>query len=855
MEDGSFGALVRHRRRLLDLTQGQLADRVGCALATIRKIESNERRPSQEVARLLADALAVPPAERPAFVNLARLGRPEPEPPAPLLASAPAPPAPPDPPALPALPAPPARPAAALLGREAELAAIGGLLANPICRLITLVGPGGIGKTRLAEAAAAAHGPAYRDGARMIALASVARPELLASTIAAALDVPMRGQSDAAERLVDALRERQLLLVLDNLEHLADGALLLGDILAAAPGVQILATSRERLGLSHEWVLDLRGLALPEGADDPEFERAGAARLFLHTARRLNGGFTLAPADRPVLLAICHLLDGMPLALELAAGWTRALSLAEIASEIGRGLDILTSSERDTPARHRSLRAVFDSSWERLDAAEQRALRRLAVFRGGFTRAAAEAVAGAGLPTLAALQSKSLLRRADGAARYTLHELVRQYAEERLRADQAEAAETRARHSAFALDLMRGQLPLLFGARRAEADVALRAEIDNIRAAWQWAAEGDDVGQIAACVDDMIEVVDHLDSYEEGLRLCRGLEERLRRLPPGDPQLDQARGLTLRGSGLFSFRLGRYDAARELLKAALALLRPGRALPLAKCLHSLGLVEARTGRYDAAGPPLAESYELYLALGYTWGATFALLVHSNALQALGAFAEARALLERSVELSRLSGDAAMAAYYQGYLANLLVATGERAAARALLDSLAELEPSPGLPADRTIVLGRCAYLLEDYPLARRLLERELPALRANNEAWVLTRNLTFLGQTLAALGDTAAAERYLLEALRLARPAALAPRLLEVLGGLAELRAHADPAGALPLLSALIAHPATWHETRGRAARLRAAIAAQGLPGAELVPPPDLDSLIAGVLAGAPARV
>jgi predicted ATPase/transcriptional regulator with XRE-family HTH domain len=852
MDDASFGATVRRRRKALDLTQDQLAELAGCAGVTIRKIESNERRPSRDVAERLAAALAIPPAERAAFVRAARLLAPEPAPPPAL----PAPPAPPPEPDIPPL-RPRSGPLPALLGRETELAVIGGLLSNPICRLVTLVGPGGVGKTRLAEATAAALAGGYRDGARVIALAPVARPELLAATLAGALGVPLRSQSDAAERLIGALRERALLLVLDNLEHLLDGVVLLNDILAAAPGVQILATSRERLGLSHEWVLDVRGLSLPADVDDPAFEQAGAAALFLQAASRLDSGFRLAPADRPALLQICRLADGMPLALELAAAWSRALSLPEIAAEIGRSLDILTSSARDAPARHRSLRAVFDSSWEQLDPAEQRALRRLAVFRGGFTRAGAEAVAEAGLPALAALQSKSLLRRAAGedgrAGRYSLHELVRQYAEERLRADQAEDRATRDRHSAFALQLMDERAALLYGAEGNQASSELRGEADNIRAAWQHLVERGDIAQIARYSGGMIELLDHLDWYEEGLRTFRAGAERLGRLPAGHPDLPLARGRMLMGQGLFSFRLGRYVQAHSLLSAALELARAvGEEHMLASCLNWLGTVDARTGRYLASRAPLEEAYELYLRMGNIWGAAFTCLVLSNALQAHGDYPAARALLERSIELMRGAGDEAMVGYYQVYLANLLAATGEHGPARAILAQQVEAMTHARVPNDRDVVLGRCAYQLGDYELARELLERTLAVQRAHNEAWVLTRNLTFLGQALAALGDERAAARHLVEALRLGQRALLVPRVLDAVYGLAELLARrAAPADAAALLAMLIEHPASWHETRERAARLLGTLAAQPAP----CPPTSLDALVDRLLSGELARM
>ena len=426
-----FGLWLRRRRKALDLTQNALAQQVGCSLATIQKIESDARRPSRQIAELLARALEIPQADRETFLKVARRQRRVDRLPPPALSAAPLPgqTRPARRSNLPAAPTP-------LVGRESELAALTQLLDNPQCRLLTLVGPGGIGKTRLAIEAAAARREVFVDGVVLASLAAVNSPTFMLPALASALGFSFYGSTNPRNQLLNHLSEKQMLLVLDNLEQLLEGVELVADILRRAPGLKLLATSRERLNLLGEWVVEVQGLAVPPAGQAKGVEECSAVALFVQSARRAKAGFALRAGDEPAVAHICRLVEGMPLAIELAASWVRMLSCQEIAREIEHNLDFLVASTRDLPERHRSLWAVFDHSWKLLSGEEQRELSQLSVFRGGFTRQAAEAVAGASLAALSSLVTKSLVRRAsalDDLTYYDLHELVRQYAHVQLR--------------------------------------------------------------------------------------------------------------------------------------------------------------------------------------------------------------------------------------------------------------------------------------------------------------------------------------------------------------------------------------------------------------------------------------
>ncbi|MFN8446092.1 MAG: tetratricopeptide repeat protein [Caldilineaceae bacterium] len=498
--DVSFGNWIRRRRKMLDLTQDALADAVGCSVALIRKIEGDERRPSPQIAELLARVLQIPEGEQEKFIKIARsqLRSERLETIAPIQATLPTPPPPPalD---LPWLASPPIRtfnlplPPTSMLGREGELQGLGRLLAQPNCRLLTVVGQGGMGKTRLALALAqqvtegAMNKLSFSDGVAFVPLAALTSAEYMVTAIASSLNFTFAGSTEVRRQLINLLREKQMLLVLDNLEHLLDGVDLLSEILEQCAGVKLLATSRERLSLQGEWVFDLQGLPVPPEDDMNLVAETSAVSLFVERAQRVQANFRLDADNQRAILRICRQVEGLPLGIELAAAWVHMLSCTEIAQEIEQNIDFLAVNRRDLPERHRSLRAVFDHSWKLLTEAEQRAMLRLAIFRGGCTREAAAQIADAPLPMLLALVAKSLVQRRENG-RYELHELVRQYAAQRLEAT-AQASETRNRSLVYFTKQMQQASSRLGRADHVATIAQFEAEADNVRAALHWALE------------------------------------------------------------------------------------------------------------------------------------------------------------------------------------------------------------------------------------------------------------------------------------------------------------------------------------------------------------------------------
>lgn len=397
------------------------------------------------------------------------------------------------------------------IGREAELAEIVDLLAAPTCRLLTLTGPGGIGKTRLALEAARTNevGAAFTNGVYFVPLQPVSTPDFIVPAIADAVQFSFKGYQDTKTQLLRYLGDKCLLLVIDNFEHLLDGADVLPELLNNVPGLKLLLTSRERLHLNEEWVLDIRGLPFPSNQAEISLHDHFAVQLFTQSARRT--GFTAQAADMPSVARICQLVEGNPLAIELAAAWSRVMPCAQIADEIAHSLDILTTTLRNTPEKHSSMRATFEYSWKLLTAAEQKEFGQLAVFRGGFTREAAETVAGATLLMLTALADKSLLR-VDGTGRYDIHELLRQFAADKL----AEAGETQAaasKHLEYFVALAEAGEAHAYGREQAVWYDRQEAEMDNLRAALAWSLTGEEIEmglRMAAALRWVWEIRGHL---------------------------------------------------------------------------------------------------------------------------------------------------------------------------------------------------------------------------------------------------------------------------------------------------------------------------------------------------------
>lgn len=520
--------------------------------------------------------------------------------------------------------------AAPLVGRQAELSQLDQLMSHPATRLVTITGVGGMGKTRLAltwSAAQAAHQPQhFPHGIYFVPLTAVHTAAHLVPAIAQSLPFTPDAASTQPlpQQLGDYLRDRQLLLVLDNFEQLLtgdDGAAataVLHHLLDHALQLKLLVTSREHLHLQDEQPLPLNGLPCP-GDQETEWAQFPAAQLFAQSARRVQPDFALTSPDRPHLIAICRLLDGIPLALELAAAWVEWLPLADIAAEMGRSLDFLAADQRDWPERHRSMRAIFDSAWARLSRSEQTFFTRLCLFRGGFTRAAALAVAGDGqsrptvLRLLAVLVQKSLLRYDRLTERYSLHELLRQYGTERLTDGTAWE-----RYGRYYCIWLADQAAALKGDQQKATLAAIETDMENIRAAWDWAVGEQELVLLAAAAASLGTFYYRQGRHQEGQELFSQAAALT-----GNSETEQQLALArlVYWQGMFEPAAA---ARQNLLQAALTILET--AVPdsnsrtgQAAILLELGMVAYGQGQHETAERYFEQSLIRCRLAGDRWG--------------------------------------------------------------------------------------------------------------------------------------------------------------------------------------------------------------------------------------------
>ena len=641
------------------------------------------------------------------------------------------------------------------LGRQEELAALERLLADAAVRQVTITGPGGIGKTRLALALGALlaknqgagesgeASPGFPHGIAFVALAAADSAQEIAPAIAEACQLRLeRGLA----QLFDYLRQKQLLLIVDNLEHLLDGAGLLAEILRTAPGVKVLATSRERLQLHGEQVFPIQGLSFP--AQDPKpstlagvdivtyVEAYPAIRLFVGSARRVQPAFALCLDDLTTLAGICRLVEGMPLALELAASWVDTLALKDILAEIRKGLAFLETERRDVLPRQRSVRAVFDTSWGQLGRAEQALFPQLSVFRGGFTRAAAEIVAmggkGAAISPrlLSRLVNQSFIQYNQAGDRYQMHELLRQYGAEKLAQDPVHETQVRDQHSHYFCHWLQELGARLQSDKQQAALDEIEAEIENVRTACNWAAGQGHVGRLSNALDGLVRFYDWRRSYQAGEIVLGNLADRLAAAwDPSSPMTDIAHVVIARilaWQSKFHGMLGNAARREQLVLEGLAHLQ---SAPLAghdtRLERAHLLVQLAYAQYwedlETAKKSFTRSHDLYQELGDREGQAYALVGLGRVARNLHAYEEAEAALAQSLALRQAVGDRIGSAEALTLLSGIALTQARFVKAERLVrQSLAITRDAPGLSAWGLILIYSGRFEEAQKPLAESL---------------------------------------------------------------------------------------------------------------------------------------
>lgn len=652
------------------------------------------------------------------------------------------------------------------VGRQEELGEIQALLDAGNGRLITIIGPGGTGKTRLALEAAAQRKDQYRHGVFFVPLAPVSATDYLPATIADILEFSFyggRGQANEQKnQLLDFLREKEMLLVLDNFEHLMEEAPLIDDILQNAPGVQILVTSQERLNLVGESLVEIHGLDCPSPTSK-DIESCSAVALFLQRANQVSSEFTLTEEQKPHVAQICSLVSGLPLGIEMASSWVRMLSCQEIARQIEQDLDFLATTLRNVPARHRSLRAVFEHSWRLLSPRERTVFGKLSAFRGGFSLEAAEVVAGATLPLLLTLKDKSLLQRS-AEGRYEVPEILRQYGLEK--SEPAAQAEVQAQHTAYFVRFLRVREAALLKEGQAATLAEISTEIENVRLAWRQAIASGDESALDQSMEALYRFYQTRSWFKEGAEVFGQVSTAV----SNNPLLV---GRAMSRQGRLLVRMSLLEEGQRLLLNSLELLRPlSVPLEVAAVLSVLGVVAEMLGDYAESRQKQEESLAIFRKSGETWGEANALLRLGNVAYTLGEFSEARSYYQSSLALRKETGDRRGVALCLNNLGSVADTLGEYEEAWQLYRESMGIKRDIG---DRRGVayslnnLGHLGWLVGEYEQAKVDLEECLAIFRDIGDRKGMGFGLTNQGNILYEEKRFAEARQLYQESLEICR--------------------------------------------------------------------------------------
>ena len=654
-----------------------------------------------------------------------------------------------------------------LIGRVSELAELGELINHPQCRLITITGPGGIGKTRLALAAAAAQADHFRDGVAFVPVAAISNVAFLAHAILQALAQPLQQAQDSTSQLLDYLQSKQMLLVLDNYEQLLPAVALLQAVVIQTAGVTLLVTSRERLALQAEQLFPLEGLAYPSLAAAERLEEFTAVQLFLQRARQIRPGFIPTVEELAAISHICQISEGLPLAIELAAGALRTESPLAIATALTADQPLPATRLRDLPARHRSIAAVFDHSWHLLTDEEQLVLSQLSVFRGGFVLAAAAQVAAATTETLAALVDKSLVRQ-QADDRFDLHELLRQFAAEKCKALATEES-THWRHLCYFLTLAETLERQITGAPQREALVHFTTEYDNFRAALTWGLAQPTspypVVTTAAWLAARLGRYWHLWKHEQEGRawLAKALTlvEAALQATHADGSAWATDEIKLHARLLFRAGMLETDStlSARLLEQSLChyrTLQDQRAL--ARCLQELGLAVSYMGEREQAKAYFTEGLAYARRINDPWtvarslGGLVGLYLEENNPQT------ALKLAEESIAIYRQLQDSHSMPSAMTSLAQVQLALGNYAQAAALLEEVLVLRrilnPDSKGGAWAYRVLGTVEQMQGNYGRAVEYYRRSLCLRQEQQELSGMAWALEGLVEVAAATGQS-----------------------------------------------------------------------------------------------------
>ena len=698
------------------------------------------------------------------------------------------------------------------IGRAREIDELQKLLNEPACRLLTLVGPGGVGKTRLALAIA--EKASFADGVFFVPLQPVQAATAVLPTLADILQIHLKVDATPLHQIGRFLHAKTILLMLDNLEQLLDCAGDLSDLLATAPGLKLLVTSREVLNLQEEWLYPVAGLPIPNDFSNPDTIADDAVALFIERARRVRPDFS-PQTELADIVQICQLVEGTPLAVELAAAWIKTLNCADIAAEIQKNITFLETGLRNVPERHRSMQAVFEQSLQMLPTEAQQVYARLSLFRGGFRREAAQQVAGATLTMLTSFVDKSLLVwEANG--RYHIHELLRQYAATQIAGADLIARQTQ--HSNYYMQFLNQRTIDITGSQQQKATQEIYADLDNIRVAWHWAVQQGNAKAIEQAITPLAMFYQLQSKFLEASTMFALAIRRFN----DDPEAWPALALLLTEMGWIVIRLGRFEQAEAYLHQCQAIYRQQHKKPLPGVgtdpLLGLSTLASIRGEYENAVALAAQARQTAIAQKQSWNEATANYGLASASYAQGAYDQAMTYAVAGHTITEQMNDHWFRAYCLIEMGKAAQALGELDAAHHHFEASYSLREALADPEGMAVAmnhLGEVAWRQGNDAEAERLYSESAAIYRKIDDRGGLAVAYHGLGQTAVSQSDFSTAPKHLQQTLQIAQEIQFTPLILTILNTVASFLQQTDRAEQSVVLLALVAnHPATDQETK-----------------------------------------
>ncbi len=669
------------------------------------------------------------------------------------------------------------------VGRDINLAEIADFLVSGDTRLLTLLGPGGMGKTRLAIQTLLEQAGSFQDGGVFVGLAILQATEKntakdtgdtlenLRQEIAKAIGISFTEKESSKTQLINYLRDKALLIVLDNFEHLLDASSIITDILESSPKTKLIVTSRTALGFQSEWVYEVKGLSLPPIGASESVEFHDASQLFIRRARRVDAHFRVEETDREHISKICRVLGGVPLGLELAANWLRVLSLEDIATELSKNLDLLESSQQDLPPRHQSLHTIFEQSWTLLNQEEREALMKLTVFQGSFSKKASDSITKIPVKTLLSLSNKSMIYRSANG-RYERHPLVFEFSLEKAKQHRLkeQLPQLQTEHARYYADFLEDQEQALNSAKQQDALATIQLERENIRVAWQWMIENHREDLLAQSLPSL---KTYFDAYTLSTEAIQTFDKALTLTDPSSTL--HAHLLSYKGH--FLTQMSDFTTAKTCLFTAWEHFQSlntssEKDIGLAETALSLSILVRLSNDYAKASEYLAISLANFKKNNSILGQAKVLQLQGKISDFTGDFSTAEKLLTESLELYQKLDYQRGIAEVLAHLADTQGNLGNIDLAKEYIQSAYAIQQSFETQNRQTSVydsLAKASWKIADYALAETFTKEKLEIETLTGQRGEMAVSLTYLGILNAEKQDFEAAKRYCLESLSLTK--------------------------------------------------------------------------------------